>query len=53
MEKGGNLTLQTQYVQEIIPKTINITISDTGVRQHVPGNLRSKGKTGFWARHYL
>jgi len=30
MEKGGNLTLQTQYVQEMIPKTINITISDAG-----------------------
>jgi nitrogen-specific signal transduction histidine kinase len=30
MEKGGNLTLQTQYLKERIPKTIKITISDTG-----------------------
>jgi len=30
MEKGGNLTVQTEYVKEKIPKRIKITISDTG-----------------------
>jgi signal transduction histidine kinase len=30
MEKGGNLTVQTEYVQEKVPKTIEIAISDTG-----------------------
>ncbi len=30
MEKGGNLTVQTEYVKEKIPNTTRIAISDTG-----------------------
>ena len=30
MEKGGNLTVQTEYSQEKVPKTIKVAIRDTG-----------------------
>lgn len=40
MEKGGNLTLQTQYVKEKIPKTIKIAISDRG--KGIPKDVLAK-----------
>ena len=40
MEKGGNLTVQTEYVEEKTPKTIKITISDTG--KGIPGDILEK-----------
>ena len=40
MEKGGNLTVQTEYVQEKVPKTIKIAISDTG--KGIPGDVLEK-----------
>jgi|LGOV01.1.fsa_nt_gb signal transduction histidine kinase len=40
MEKGGNLTVQTEYVEEKIPKTVKIAISDTG--KGIPGDVLEK-----------
>ncbi len=40
MEKGGNLGVQTEYVQEKVPKTIKIAISDTG--KGIPGDVLEK-----------